>query len=384
MGLFHGVSLLVKYGVTIAAPLQKCKKQGGDKGAFPVDRSGGLWYTFARHSKDESDDYDREVAVSHGPLTDDLHFDRSIAGRFAWAILLTALTLVAEVIGGIWTNSLALLSDAAHVFLDLFALILSLVAIKLASYPASDTRTYGWHRTEIFASFINGVTVFFMAGWIMYEAIGRLVAPEPVKSLPMFLIATVGLVTNLLAASALHRHSHDDLNVQSAFLHVIGDAAASVGVIAGGLIIYYTNWYVLDAVISVLIGLIIFRGAWGVLRSSVHILLEGVPKGMSTAEVADSIRAVDGVNDIHHLNIWTICSHIQALSAHVDIAPEFRGRQAEVLRVIEENLLTKYHISHTTLQVECTLCAEAPVIKPLRHRPRVTGSHDHDHGCIHQ
>ena len=319
--------------------------------------------------------------MSHGPLTDNLHFDRSIAGRFAWAIVLTALTLLAEVIGGFWTNSLALLSDAAHVFLDLFALILSLVAIKLSSFPATDTRTYGWHRAEVFASFINGITVFLMAAGIMYEAFGRLVAPEPVKSVPMFFIAAIGLIMNLLAASALHRHSHDDLNVQSAFLHVIGDAAASVGVIAGGLVIYYTGWYVLDAVISVGIGLIIFRGAWGVLRSSVHILLEGVPKGMSTAEVADSIRAVDGVNDVHHLNIWTICSHIQALSAHVDITPEFRGRQAAVLRVIEEHLLSKYHISHTTLQVECTLCLEAPMIKSLRHHPRTGSSHGHD--CEH-
>lgn len=318
-------------------------------------------------------------------MTDDLHFDRSIAGRLAWAILLTALTLLAEVVGGIWTNSLALLSDAAHVFLDLFALVLSLAAIRLASYPASDTRTFGWHRTEVFASFINGATVFLMAGGILYEAAVRLVAPEPVKSLPMFLIAAVGLVTNLLAASALHRHSHDDLNVRSAFLHVIGDAAASVGVIAGGVIIYCTGWYVLDAVISIGIGLVIIRGAWGVLRSSVHILLEGVPRGMSTAAVAESIRGIDGVNDVHHLNIWTICSHIQALSAHVDIDQAFKGRQAEVLRAIEEHLLATYHISHTTLQVECTNCIETPVIKPLRHRPRSSGSHDHTHGpgCTH-
>jgi cobalt-zinc-cadmium efflux system protein len=313
---------------------------------------------------------------------EEVRFDRSIAGRFAWAILLTALTLVAEIVGGIWTNSLALLSDAAHVFLDLFALILSLVAIRLASYPVADTRTFGWHRTEVFASFINGATVFLMAVGIFYEAGSRFLSPEPVKSVPMFIIAAVGLVTNLLAASALHRHSHDDLNVQSAFLHVMGDAAASVGVIIGGIIIYYTHWYLLDAVVSMGIGVVIFRGAWGVLRSSVHILLEGVPRGMSTAEVADSISTLDGVSDVHHLNIWTICSHIQALSAHVDIAPEFRGRQAEVLRVIEELLLVKYHISHTTLQVECTHCVEAPVIKPLRHRPRSGGHHDHGEGGV--
>ena len=322
--------------------------------------------------------------MAHSPQTEDHHFDRSIAGRFAWAILLTTLTLLAEIAGGIWTNSLALLSDAAHVFLDLFALILSLAAIRLASYPASDTRTFGWHRTEVFASFINGATVFLMAGGILYEGIVRLMHPEPVKSIPMFIIAAVGLATNLLAASALHQHSHDDLNVRSAFLHVVGDAAASVGVIAGGVVISYTGWYVLDAVISIGIGLVIFRGAWGVLRSSVHILLEGVPRGMSTAAVAESIRAIEGVHDVHHLNIWTVCSHIQALSAHVDIEPAWKGRQAEVLRTIEEHLLAAYHISHTTLQVECTLCVEAPVIKPLRHRPRTAGGHDHHGpGCGH-
>lgn len=322
------------------------------------------------------------------PLAEETHFDRSISRRLVWAILLTAATLLAELFGGIWTNSLALLADAAHVFLDLFALLLSLAAIRLASYPASDTRTFGWHRAEVFASFINGTTVFLMAGWILYEAAGRLAAPEPVKSFPMFIIAAVGLLTNLLAAAALHRHSSDDLNVKSAFLHVVGDAAASVGVIIGGLVIYYSKWYALDAVISLGIGAVIIRGAWGVIRSSVHILLEGVPRGMSTAAVAESIRSIDGVRDVHHLNIWTICSHIQALSAHVDIEPSYKEKQAAVLRAIEEHLLSLYHISHTTLQVECTLCIEAPVIKPLRHRPRQTGggyhhSHSHGPGCDH-
>jgi len=251
----------------------------------------------------------------------ELHLDKSIAGRFKYAIVLTTLTLLAEVAGGIWTNSLALLSDAAHVFLDLFALGLSLAAIKLAAFPASDTRTFGWHRVEVFASFINGASVFMIAFGIFYEAWGRLFQPEEVKSLPMFIIAAIGLFMNLVAASALHHHSHDDLNVRSAFLHVIGDAAASVGVIIGGLVIYFTHWYVLDAVISIGIGFVIFWGAWRVLRESAHILLEGAPRGMKIAEVVDAIRTIKGVNDVHHLNIWTICSHILALSAHVDVKP---------------------------------------------------------------
>ena len=254
----------------------------------------------------------------------DTHLDQSITGRFKYAILLTSATLIAELAGGIWTNSLALLSDAAHVFLDLFALLLSLGAIKLAAYPVSDTRTFGWHRTEVFASFINGSTVFLMAAIICYEALGRLVHPEEVKSLQMLIIAGVGLVANLFAAGALHSHSHDDLNVHSAFLHVIGDAAASVGVIVGGVIMYFTNWYVLDAIISVGIGFIIFWGSWRVMRESVHILLEGVPRGIEVTQVAASIREVEGVEEVHHVNIWTICSHIIALSAHVVLPPEGR------------------------------------------------------------
>ncbi len=308
----------------------------------------------------------------------EIHLDQSIAGRFKYAIALTLLTFVAEVAGGIWTNSLALLSDAAHVFLDLFALFLSLAAIKLAGYPASDTRTYGWHRMEVFASFINGASVFAIALGIFYEAWGRLFRPEEVKSLPMFIIAAVGLTMNLVAAGALHSHSHDDLNVRSAFLHVIGDAAASVGVIVGGLVIYFTRWYVLDAIISIGIGFVIFWGAWRVLRESAHILLEGVPRGMTIAEVVESIRSVEGVNDVHHLNLWTICSHILALSAHVDVEPEYKTKQAGVLRRIEELLLDRYHITHTTLQVECTMCVEMPVLKELRHRPR-KGAHPHEH-----
>lgn len=314
-------------------------------------------------------------------MTAEHHLDKSIAGRFKYAIILTALTLVAEVIGGIWTNSLALLSDAAHVFLDLFALFLSLGAIKLSSYPVSETRTFGWHRTEVFASLINGVSVFLISIGIFYEAWGRLFQPEEVKSLPMFVIAFIGLVMNLVAASALHSHSHDDLNVHSAFLHVIGDAAASVGVIVGGLIMYFTGWFVLDAIISVGIGFVIFWGSWRVIREAVHILLEGVPRGMTIADVSDAIRNIEGVNDVHHLNIWTICSHILALSAHIDVIPEYKVEQAEVLRRIEELLFDRYHISHTTLQAECTMCIEGPVIKEMRHRPRAARHpHKHEHG----
>ena len=296
--------------------------------------------------------------------------DKSIAGRLNWAIILTAVTLVAEVVGGIWTNSLALLSDAAHVFLDLLSLTLSLAAIKLAALPPTETRTYGWHRAEIFASFINGVTIFLIAIGIFFKAGERLFNPQVVDSLPMLIIALVGLAMNLLAALALQQHSQADLNVRSAFLHVLGDAAASVGVIIGGLIMYYYHWYILDAIISIAIGGIVFFGAWRVLEESTHILLEGVPRGLKISDVADSIRSIEGVHDIHHLNIWSICSHITALSAHVDIDSQFDKPPAEVIRSIEHMLLEKFFISHTTLQAECTVCAAGPVIKQLTHNSK--------------
>lgn len=295
--------------------------------------------------------------------------DRTISGRLKIAIALTAVTLVAEIAGGIWSNSLALLSDAAHVFLDLFALILSLVAVRLAAVPASERHTFGFHRSEVFASFINGLTVFLMAIGILYEAWGRFAAPQAVKSLPMLIIALIGLAMNLLAAKALHSHSHDDLNVKSAFLHVIGDAAASVGVIIGGIIMYFTGWYLLDALISVGIGLLILTGAGRVLRDSVHILMEGTPHGLELRDVAAAIRSIEGVRDVHHLNVWTVCSHILSLSVHIDIDTGNENRRVAILHAMEHMLEERFHITHTTVQMECATCINGPMIKEFNHQP---------------
>ncbi len=313
-------------------------------------------------------------------MTPSESLDRSISRGFVFAIALTAVTLVAEALGGWWTNSLALLADAAHVFMDLFALVLSLVAIKLATRPATDRRTYGWHRAEIFASLINGTTLIFIAFGILHESWERFQDPQSVKSLEMFLIATIGLAMNLIAARFLHGHSHDDLNVRSAFLHVIGDAIASVGVIIGGLIMLFTGWYVVDAFISAGIALIIGWGSLRIIREAGHILLEGVPKGIEVDEVVGKMREVEGVNDVHHLHVWSICSHISALSAHVDILPEYRLRQGEIVGEIERMLDRDYHITHTTLQGECSRCETGPVIQQLKHRPRKSSLGSHDHG----
>lgn len=305
--------------------------------------------------------------------------DHSISRRLVFAIALTAVTLVAEVIGGIWSNSLALMSDAGHVFLDLFALILSLAAIKLAAQPPGERHSYGLHRAEVLASLINGLTVFLMAIGILYEGSKRLFAPEEVQTIPMLVIAVLGLVANLLAARGLHGHSHDDLNVRSAFLHVLGDAAASVGVIAGAVLMRYTGWYQADPLISIAIGLLILTGAWRVLREAVHILMEGVPRGMSVDQVAADMREIEGVLDVHHLNIWAVCSHIFALSAHVEIDPAYDGRRNQLLHTIEHKLQHTFHITHTTIQFDCSTCSGGPLIKELSHTERQSECCGHDH-----
>ncbi len=313
-------------------------------------------------------------------MTDGKEFDSSITRRFAFAIALTSVTFLAELIGGLWTNSLALLADAAHVFTDLFALLLSLMAIRLANLPATDRRTYGWHRAEILAALVNGAVLIIICMGILHEAWSRLLDPQAVKSKEMFIIAIVGLTMNLIVASRLHSHAHDDLNVRSAFLHVVGDAIASVGVIVGGVIMFFTGWYIVDALISVAIVVIILVGALRILREALHILLEGVPSRIDVQELVARMRAVEGVNDIHHLHVWSICSHITALSAHVDVEPEYRLRQGEIVGEIERMLEHDFHIVQSTLQVECSRCLTGPVIQQLRHRERKSTLCSHGHG----
>jgi len=305
------------------------------------------------------------------------HIDRSISNRLIFAISLTAITLVAEIIGGLWSNSLALLSDAGHVFMDLFALALSLGAIKLAAQPPGERHSYGWHRAEVLASLVNGLTVLLMAVGILYEGSKRLIAPEEVKTTPMLVIAVFGLIANLLAAKGLHGHAHDDLNVRSAFLHVLGDAAASVGVIAGALLMHFTGWYQADPIISIAIGLLILVGAVRVLREATHILMEGVPRGMSIEQVAAKIRGIEGVLDVHHLNVWTVCSHIFALSAHVEIEPEHEGKRSQLLHTIEHELQHTFHITHTTIQFDCSNCNGGPLFKEFSHQERDVCGHHH-------
>jgi cobalt-zinc-cadmium efflux system protein len=294
------------------------------------------------------------------------HANPGLEKRFIFSIVLTALILVAEVIGGLLSGSLALLSDAAHVFMDIFALGLSFLALRLANRPPDDRHSYGLHRLEVVAALINGVTLFIISIGIWIEAVKRLQNPVQIRGLEMLVIAVIGLVVNVVVALILgrhdhgHEHEHNDahakrnLNVQSAYLHVVGDAISSVGVIVAAVLIQFTGIHWIDPLISILIGGIIFVSAFRVFRSSLHILLEGVPEGLSISEINKSISNISNVDAVHDLHVWNICSEHIALSAHVIVQPGKTGVMDEIKVMLDRD----FNIQHTTIQFELSPCGE--------------------------
>ncbi|MGB9591563.1 MAG: cation diffusion facilitator family transporter [Candidatus Kryptoniota bacterium] len=298
------------------------------------------------------------------------HENKQIGTRFLISIGVTFAILIAEVVGGYWTGSLALLSDAAHVFLDVFALVLSYIALRLSALPADDRHTYGFHRLEVFAALINGITLGAIAIEIFTESWHRWQHPQAVKSMEMLVIAVIGLVANVIVAFVLGGHAHDhehegeeeapereDLNVRSAYLHVLGDAVSSVGVILAAGVIWLTNWSWVDPLMSVLIGILILFSSWRVLRSSIHILAEGVPEGISVEKIGKSMADITGVVDVHDLHVWSICSGHIALSAHVVTGDQTLAESNGLMTELKKRL-SKFGIEHTTIQFECIACGQ--------------------------
>ena len=306
------------------------------------------------HSHDPHHHHDDGHAHSH-----QTHLQK----KFKFAVAITFCVFLGELIGGIWSGSLALLSDAAHVMSDVFSLLISWLAIYLSTRPATSSRTYGYHRAEVFAAFVNGVSLIGISGWIFYEAYQRYMSPTEIKVTGMFVVACLGLVGNLLILWKLHGGSnnewHGNLNVRSAMLHVIGDTLSSVAVVVGGAIIFWTGWYPIDALLSFLIGGIILFGAVNVTREAVHILLENSPRNADAHTVATHLRDLDAVKDVHDMHIWSLCSNYCALSAHVVVDENTTLAPDRILEQINAELQTHFGISHTTLQLEQIACAQA-------------------------
>lgn len=268
------------------------------------------------------------------------------------ALGITTGIMVVEFIGGLWTNSLALLSDSGHMLSDAGSLLLSLIALWFAAKPVSASKSFGFHRIEILAALFNAVTLFLIAGFIIWEAFERFLEPPAVASGKMMLIACIGLLANLLSAWSLMRKGdvHGNLNLRSAYLHILGDALGSVGAIVAGAVMLLFGWYAADPIISVIVALLILRGAWAVLKSTVHILMEGTPEAVSLGDVRTALEGIDGVINVHDLHIWTITSGLDALSCHLLIADDRDGQA--ILQEAIHRIEDRFQINHTTIQIE--------------------------------
>ncbi|HET6488389.1 MAG TPA: cation diffusion facilitator family transporter [Syntrophales bacterium] len=272
----------------------------------------------------------------------------------AFTVTLTVL----EIVGGFISNSLALLSDAGHMLTDSLAVFLSYLAIRWSRRPANHRKTFGYHRAEILVALANGVALVAIAGYIFYEAVQRFFNPQEIKTGILLVIAAIGLAGNLFGLFILKGESHENLNVRSAFFHILADTLSSVGVIVGGIIIWFTGWYLVDSLIGVLIGGIVLRGAVDLVMESGEILLESTPRDIDLAQLRLEVQEIPGVEDLHDIHIWTIGSGMRALSAHV-LTDNISTRESqEIACRIRAVLGDQFNIAHTTLEMECETCGD--------------------------
>ena len=271
------------------------------------------------------------------------------ARKLTIALILTSTFLVIEVIAGIITQSLALLSDAAHMFTDAAALAIALAAIKIAKRPADNKRTFGYQRFEILAALFNASMLFFVAMYILYEAYQRFTQPPEIQSIGMLVVASIGLVINLISMKILMSSATESLNMKGAYLEVLSDALGSLGVIIGAVIIYFTNWYWVDTIIAVAIGFWVLPRTWILLKQSINILLEGVPEEVDIEKLRNDLLALDGVESIHQLKVWAITSKNIHLTVHL-FAPNADRKQLHYAAA--EMLSHEHGIAEVTLQIE--------------------------------
>jgi cobalt-zinc-cadmium efflux system protein len=270
------------------------------------------------------------------------------------AILITGITMLIEIAGGIVTNSLALLSDAGHMFTHFFALAISAAAIVCADKPVCHHRTFGFYRVEILAALFNSLFIFGITVWIFIEAVNRIMYPKQVVSLDMFIIALIGLVVNIITAWILHGVSKESLNIKSAFLHMLSDAFSSVAIVIGAIIIYFTGFNIIDPILSIIIALIIAFWAWGLFKDSVNILLEFAPKGMDSDKVRQALLAdIKEIEEITDIHIWEITTKMYSMTAHVKIrgdkqCVDIKGLLSRIKQLVND----KFDIEHTTIELD--------------------------------
>ncbi len=293
----------------------------------------------------------------HSHTHDHVHAGDGRSRKLLFALVLTAAMMVIEVVGGLWSGSLALLADAGHMMVDALALLLAVVGAWMAARPADARRSYGYGRMEVLVGFVNALSQFVLVGWIIYEAVMRLVHPGAILSGVMLVVAVAGLLVNLLVLRTLHGHAHDDVNLAGASLHVLGDLLGSLAAVLAALAIRWFGWLWADPVLSLLVSLLILNSAWKLLRLSAHILLEGVPDGMDSALVEASLRDADpSIRDVHHLHVWQLASGSRMATLHAELHKPADSAQA--LQAIRLMLLERFHIQHVTVQIDPGHCPD--------------------------
>lgn len=288
----------------------------------------------------------------HGHDHGDVFHSHAPAGKMKLAFFLSFIILIVEVLGGWLSHSLALLSDAGHVLTDIAAIGLSWYAMMQSEKPANEGMTFGYYRAGILAAFINGITLILITIWILWEAYSRFQHPEHVTPVWMFVSAGVGLAMNLYLGLQMRHEDEENINVKSAVLHMLGDAATSAGVCVGGIIILFTHWYVIDPILSVLIALFIARGAWEIVKQTISVLMEGTPAGVEIPKIVNAITSVQGIQHVHDLHVWTITSGRNALSCHVVVDGKLTVEDAQKLLRDAEHKLVYLGIGHVTIQTE--------------------------------
>jgi cobalt-zinc-cadmium efflux system protein len=301
------------------------------------------------HQHAHHDGHDHGHDHAHGPGVGHAHAHGATSRRLRIALALTAVFLVAEVVGGVLSNSLALLADAGHMATDVGALALSLFVHWFSRRPQTPSKTYGYLRWEILAAFLNGAALLLVSTWIIVEAVGRLRAPEPVAGGTMLVVSLGGLLVNLVSAWVLHPSAGEGLNVRGAYLHVLGDLLGSVATVAAALAVRFGGWAVVDPVASIAVTLVIVHGSWRLVRDSVDVLLEATPAHISVASVRDQLEAIPGIESVHDLHVWTVTSGLVAMSAHAIVRePE---RHQHVLEHVHD-AMRLFGIGHVTVQLE--------------------------------
>ena len=276
--------------------------------------------------------------------------------KLLFIFVFTVSLAVVEFVGGLISGSLALISDAGHMLTDSMAVMLSFLALRWSEKPPTDRRTFGYHRIEIIVALVNGLLLLGVAGYIFYEALQRFFHPQAIQTGILLAVAVIGFAGNLFGLLILRSESHENLNIRSAFFHILADTLSSVGVVAGGVIISVTGWTVVDSLIGIMIGGMVLRGAVAIVLESGEVLLEATPKDIDMDELRREVKAIFGVRDFHDIHAWTIASGRRALSGHLLTDNISTEESQKIICRVREVLAERFNITHTTLEAECERC----------------------------